>query len=145
MVCVVFVPPKPGYSTIYATNKDGKNAFIAVSSLIASAGIHASVSNSQPHFEQDQRLMTSRSLTYSDHSGAISFSPHFSQVVPKLELDVFDVMATSLALLLKSSIDECREFENYAKPMTAQQRVVNCCGKLPTISQRNAALHCNIV
>jgi hypothetical protein len=47
----------------------------------ASAGMQAFVSNLSPHFVQDQRLTTKRSLTNSDQSGAISISPHLAQIV----------------------------------------------------------------
>jgi hypothetical protein len=57
----------------------------------ASAGIQAIVSNLSPHFVQDQRLTTKRSLTNSDQSGAISISPHLAQIV---------VMASSFLLIL---------------------------------------------
>src|SRR5450759_4889925 len=52
------------------TNSEGKKASIVSASSIdsASAGIWASVSNRYPHLVQDQRLRTTRSLTYSDHS-----------------------------------------------------------------------------
>jgi len=68
--------------TIYATNSDGKKAFIVSVASIdsASAGIWASVSNRCPHFTQDQRLRTSRSLMYSDQSGANSVKPHLAQI-----------------------------------------------------------------
>jgi hypothetical protein len=68
----------------------------------ASADKHASVSNSKPQFPHDQILITKRSLTNSDLSGAISVPPHFSQVVPNLELglDIFVNTVTSLVSML---------------------------------------------
>jgi hypothetical protein len=45
--------PIPHRVINHATNSDGKNTFIAVSWLIALAGIHASVSNSQLQFGHD--------------------------------------------------------------------------------------------
>jgi hypothetical protein len=87
-------------ATNYATNSEGKNSSNTLSSFfdLASVGINASVSNLWPQFQQDQRLRTSPSLTYSDHSGAISVSPHFSQVVScsELRMDAIVVTATSL-------------------------------------------------
>jgi hypothetical protein len=74
----------------YATNS-GRNICSQSFSLIlgsASACIHATVSKRSPHFVQDQRLITKRSLTNSDQSGATNPSPHLAQVV---------VMAFSLA------------------------------------------------
>jgi len=91
--------------TIYATNNDGKNAFIEISFFTesATAGTNASVSNWSLQFVQDQKLRTSRSsLKYSDHSGAISVSPHFLQVISWLELrmDATVVMIISWLLLI---------------------------------------------
>lgn len=91
--------------TIYATNNDGKNAFIEISFFTesATAGTNASVSNWSLQFVQDQKLRTSRSsIKYSDHSGAISVSPHFLQVISWLELrmDATVVMIISWLLLI---------------------------------------------
>src|SRR5450759_2571797 len=77
--------------TFHAT-KSGGNICSQSLSLIfgaASVGIQAFVSNRSPHFVQVQRLRTKRSLTNSDHSGAISASLHLTHVV---------VMATLLCV-----------------------------------------------
>ena len=92
--------PSPTDQIIYATNSEGKKSVIASASAFVSGGIDTLVSNSEPHFVQDQRLRTSCSLTYSDHSGAISGSPQFAQVsYLELRKDATVGMVASLVLL----------------------------------------------
>jgi hypothetical protein len=85
---------------MFHATKSGGNICSQSFSLIfgaASAGITASVLNRSPHFVQDQRLTTKRSLTNSDQSGETNTSLHLGQGVPRVVpiVDFSSVMKAS--------------------------------------------------
>jgi hypothetical protein len=69
-------------TAVHATNSGGNICSQSFSLIFGSpSGMHAVVSNRSPHFAQDHRLTTNRSLTNSDQSGAISASPHLTHFI----------------------------------------------------------------